>query len=145
MFRFADLNRVIWPVTIGEGTFRVDFAIFNRKQLRERQRRALEQMAGKINAEGAPKSADDVVAMLDAATAREDGDEAELLARVKGWFDVEDGSSQPVPFSVERLQAMLDTDYGFQALMRGLMQASREGPAKNSPPGPAGMPARDQA
>lgn len=145
MFRFADLNRVIWPVAIGEATFRVDFEIFTRKELRERQRQALESVAGKLQADGAPRDAEGVIAMLDATTAREDGDEAQLLRRVRAWYDIEDPDGQPLAFSTERLQAFLDTDYGYQAFMRGLMEASREGPAKNLLPGPGGMPARDQA
>lgn len=145
MFRFADLNRVIWPVAIGEATFRVDFDIFDRKQLRARQQRGLKGALDRIATDGAPKTPDDIAALLEATHQREDADEAELLRRVRGWYDIEDPDGQPLAFSTDRLQALLDTPYGFTALLQGLLEASRAGPVKNLSPGPGGMPERDQA
>ena len=145
MFRFADLDRVIWPVRIGDAEFRGVFRILDRKTLRMREQDAARALAGKLEADGAPRTADDVVAMLEGMAERQDADEAMLRERVLGWYDVEDPQGAPLAFSVERLDALLATDYGYKALMAALMQASRDGPGKNSLPGPAGQPARDQA
>ena len=101
MFRFADLNRVIWPVAIGEATFRVDYDIFDRKQLRARQQRGLKGALDRIATDGAPKTPDDIAALLEATHQREDADEAELLRRVRGWYDIEDPDGQPLAFSTE--------------------------------------------
>lgn len=145
MFRFADLDRVIWPVRIGDAEFRGVFRILDRKTLRAREHDVALTLAGKLAADGAPRTAEDVAAMLEGTAARQDADEAMLRERVLGWYDVEDPQGAPLAFSVERLDALLATDYGYKALMAALMQASREGPGKNSLPGPAGQPARDQA
>ena len=143
MFRFADLNRVIWPVTIGDATFRVDYDIFSRKELQARQAIGLRAALERLKTEGV-HTPEDITRLLEDTHAREAEAEAELLKRVRGWYDVEDQDGQPVPFSAERLQALVDTHYGFDALLQGLQEASRAGPAKNSQPGPGGMPERVQ-
>lgn len=145
MFRFADLNRVVWPVEIGDATLRAVFNIYTRKELRARKRRATEALVARLGDDGQPKTPDDLIALLEVATDKEDDDEAQLHARVIGWYDVEDEEGKPLAFSTERLQALLDTDAGFKAFNRGLLEASQAGPSKNSLPGPAGLPARDQA
>lgn len=145
MFRFADLNRVVWPVEIGGATFRVDFEVYTRKELQSIRRRSAEIALARVTDGDAPKTADEIREVLDAAYRRNSEAEEDLRKRVKGWFDVEDRDGVPFDFSPERLQALLDTDFGFNALMAGLLEASREGPPKNSQPGPAGLPARDQA
>lgn len=145
MFRFGDLNRVIWPVRIGDAEFRAAFTIYGRKDLQERQARSVQAFALRMATEGAPKSADDIAKLLETTFQQQDGDAEDLLARVTDWFDVEDPDGKPLAFTRERLQAFLDTGYGFRAFYAALMEASREGPAKNSQPGPGGMPERDQA
>jgi hypothetical protein len=145
MFRFADLDRVLQPVEIGGGTLRVLYRILSRAELRAREREATMTVGRKLGEDGAPRSADEVEALLDAAAARESGNEALLRERVVGWYDLEGPDGEPLEFTRERLDALLATDYGYRALLGGLMRASRDGPGKNSSPGPAGMPARDQA
>lgn len=145
MFRFADLGQVIWPVTIGDAEFRVAFKIYTRKELRARKQRGTQALVDKINADGTPKTTEDLIKVLEHVAEKEDQDEAELLERVKDWFDVEDGEGKPLGFTVERLQAVLAMEYGFKAFNAALLEASQAGPAKNSQPGPGGAPARDQA
>lgn len=145
MFRFADLDRVLQPVEIGGGSLRVLYRILSRAELRARERAATLTVAGKLRDDGTPRTEADVLALLDASIDRETGNEALLRERVLGWYDLEGPDGVPLEFTPERLDALLATDYGYRALLAGLMRASREGPEKNSSPGPAGMPARDQA
>lgn len=145
MFRFADLDRVLLPVEIGSGTLRVLYRILSRAELRAREREATLAVVGKLREDGMPRTAEDVQALLETSLSRDAGDQALLRERVLGWYDLEGPDGEPLEFTAERLDALLATDYGYRALLGGLMRASREGPAKNSSPGPAGMPARDQA
>lgn len=145
MFRFADLDRVLLPVEIGNGTLRVLYRILSRAELRAREREATLAVVGKLREDGMPRTAEDVQALLETSLSRDAGDQALLRERVLGWYDLEGPDGEPLEFTAERLDALLATDYGYRALLGGLMRASREGPAKNSSPGPAGMPARDQA
>ena len=145
MFRFANLNQVIWPVEIGDGSFRVAFEIFSRAELAARRRNGSEAVVAHIKAEGAPTTVDELAAVYEAIEKRTAENEADLLRRVKDWFDVEDPDGKPLGCTPERVQALIATEYGFNAMLHALLQASREGPAKNSSPGPAGLPARDQA
>lgn len=145
MFRFANLNQVIWPVEIGDGTFRVAFEIFTREELAARRRAGTQAVAAHLETAGVPKTVEELAAVYEAIDTRTAENEAELLRRVKDWFDVEDPDGKPLGCTPERVQALIATEYGFNAMLHGLLQASREGPAKNSLPGPAGLPARDQA
>lgn len=145
MFRFADLDRVLLPVEIGGGTLRVLYRILSRAELRAREHDATQAVARKLRDDGVPRSAEDLEALLEASMTREADNVALLRERVVGWYDLEGPDGEPLEFTAERLDALLATDYGYRALLGGLMRASREGPAKNSSPGPAGMPARDQA
>lgn len=145
MFRFANLNQVIWPVEIGDGTFRVAFEIFSREELAARRRDGAQAVAAHLETAGVPKTVEELAAVYEAIDTRTAENEAELLRRVKDWFDVEDPDGKPLGCTPERVQALIATEYGFNAMLHALLQASREGPAKNSLPGPAGLPARDQA
>jgi len=145
MFRFADLDRVLQPVEIAGGSMRVLYRILSRTELRARERDATLAIAGRLDVNGAPKTTEEVAGLLDASLAREQGNESLLRERVLGWYDLEGPDGTPLEFTAERLEALLATDYGYRALLDGLLRASREGPAKNSSPGPGGTPARDQA
>lgn len=145
MFRFADLGTVIWPVTIGEGTFRVAFRVFTRQELAARRRSGAAAALAHLKDNGPPATVEELAAVYEAIDARTAENVEELQQRVTDWFDVQDPQGQPLSCTRERVQALIDTEYGYSALLEGLLQASREGPAKNSLPGPAGQPARDQA
>lgn len=144
MFRLADLGLVSWPVRIGDAEFRATFRILDRAALRARQQQGLEGFLERLKEDGQPRRPEDVVALLDATHKREDADEAALLARVTDWRNVVDDAGNPVPFSTDHLSALLATEYAFKALLHALLEASREGPEKNSLPGPAGSPAPAQ-
>ena len=144
MFRFADLGRVSVPVAIGEATIQVDFKVLTRKELRALQRQALTSVLASVDA-SRPTSEAEVQALVQTIEEQEAREVSDLEERVMGWRGVVDADGAEVSFSPDRLSAMLAVPYIAEAFMRGLQQASREGPAKNSSPGPAGQPARDQA
>lgn len=151
MFKLADIGIVEWPVHIDHGsidsTLHLQYQVLGRKELRERARTGTQAMLERLNGAGAPRTSEDLIALLDAANTRDDGDEALLLERVKGWRaeDMADADGAPVPYSAERLQALLAQDFLFGPIRDGLFAASRAGPAKNSKPGPAGTPGQVQA
>lgn len=145
MFRFGDLNRVIWPVEIGDGTFRVAFEIFTRDELASRRRKGAEAVMAHLHDAGPPKTVDELAAVYEAIDQRTACNEAELLRRVKDWYDIEDPDGKPLACTPERVRALIATEYGFRAMLHALLEASREGPAKNLSPGPGGLPVRDQA
>lgn len=145
MFRFADIDRVIWPVKIGDAEFRGVFRILDRKALRAHEHTAATTLAQKLVQDGAPRTVEGVTALLESLADQQDSYVAMLRERVVGWYDVQDPEGAPLDFSAERLDALLATEWGFHAFLRALVQASREGPGKNWSPGPAGQPARDQA
>lgn len=154
MFRFADKGEVLWPVPLRQSddsgevqdvTVRVRYRLLPRKVLRARERLALSRL--NVQAVREATTTEALAELLDEVTAREEADEALLLQHVTGWLaeDFCDADGQPVAFAPERLQAMLEFDAFFKPLMAGLHAASREGPAKNSKPGPGGTPALAQA
>ena len=65
--------------------------------------------------------------------------------RSDGWRGVVDPDDQPVEFSAERLQALLQINWFFVAARQALFEVSREGVVKNSSPGPAGAQTQVQA
>lgn len=152
MFRFADKDQVLWPVELRQldengteeaVTVFLRYQLLPREQLREREKQALARMAGHKGA-----SLDDLtglIEMAEAAAEREAGDTALLLKHVRGWKGLVDADDEPLDFSADRLQAMLEFDVYFKPIMAGLHAASRHGPSKNSKPGPGGTPVRDQA
>lgn len=165
MFRAADVGKVWVPVDLPTGgedgsTIWLHQQLFTRKELRDRER-AVAQRA----ADGALQAADQLKA---ARQARIDGTDAvdptesmeamfdrieqveaeeieTLLARTSNWKDVVGDNDMPVPFSTERLAALLEYDWFAKAARKALYTTSREGVAKNSQPGAGGSPARLQA
>ena len=145
MFRFADMNRVTWPVTIGEGTFRVSWEIFTREELAARRREGAGVVGAHVAEHGTPKTVDQLAEIYEAIDKRSAENEAEILRRVRDWYDVQDPDGKPLDCTQERVKALIATEYGYHAMLHSLLEASREGPAKNLSPGPGGLPARDQA
>lgn len=153
MFRYADMGAVFWPVTLRQAndagevvevTVHLAYKLLPRKTLREREKRGLVAAAEKLqNVTGRPAT-EDLIAAFDATVEREEGDVALLLAHVSDWRGFADGD-EPLAFSPERLEALLEYDVYFKPIMAGLHEASRSGPAKNSSPGPGGSPAPAQA
>ncbi len=148
MFRLADQGKVWWPVTLSQATGPDEveevevwllYRIFNRKELRERQREITER----VNAKTGEKPGD-VLAALESVMEVEDSEEGELVDRIEDWRGFGDGEAE-LEFSPERLKALLEHRPIYSALRTGLFEASRRGPRKNSKPGPGGKPAWVQA
>lgn len=152
MFRFADRGTVYWPVplrqnddtgNVVEVTVHIGYALLSRKDLRARERAALERFGQKDLA--AVKDVAGMIALADAVTEREDGDTDFLVKHVTGWRGFSDADNQPLAFTPDRLRALLEIDAFYKPVMVGLHEASRAGPLKNSLPGPGGTPAPAQA
>lgn len=153
MFRFADKNVVWWPVTLRQATpegnveeveVRFAFRLLDRKALRARERTVMGKIAENLTTQSQERSIEELLQAVDAALTREDEGVALLLDHVTNWRGIADGDA-PMEFTRDRLEALLEYDVYFKPIMAGLHEASRAGPAKNSLPGPAGMPARVQA
>jgi hypothetical protein len=67
----------------------------------------------------------------------------ELRSRIVGWNadDIRGPDDEPVSFSEQLRDALLADEARYQALSRGLLEASHGARPKNSLPGPAGSPA----
>lgn len=153
MFRFADKGVVFWPVQLrqideaGEidvATVHLAYRLLTRDELHERERNSLEALAERMGGPVAPRTAEDLIALLDGTIEREASNVDLLLDHVSDWRGFADGD-EPVAFSRERLAALLEYDVYFKPIMAGLFEASRDAPAKNSQPGPGGSPAPAQA
>lgn len=153
MFRFADKGIVFWPVQLrqvdeaGEmevATIHLAYRLLTRDELRDRERNSLKSIVERLGGPDAPRTAEDLITILDATIEREASSVEMLLDRVSDWRGVADGD-EPVEFSRERLASLLEYDVYFKPIVAGLYEASREGPAKNSQPGPGGSPAPAQA
>lgn len=151
MFRMADLGIVLWPVELPQAleeggtehvTVHIGYRILTRKELRAREREVVKRYPE--DEAKAAQNIDELVAVMDRLTAREEGDIELLLERVIEWRGIGDENGD-APFSRDRLAALLEWDVYFRPIMFGLLEASRHGPSKNSSPGPAGTPARVQA
>ena len=123
-------------------TVYIGYRILTRKELRDRERDVIKRYPEEEAK--AAQTIDDLVAVMDRLTAREEGDVQLLLERVIEWRGIGDENGA-APFSADRLAALLEWDVYFRPIMFGLLEASRHGPSKNSSPGPAGTPARVQA
>lgn len=175
MFRFAHLGRVWWPVELPYGggedggepvTIHLLFQLMTDEELDAREKAALAHSVAGLFRDQAPaadgaepaaapsaadeaaqirQQADAVIALLTVTQAAKVESRADLLTRVSDWRDVVDDADQPVPFSTEKLDAMLQWRPVFVAVRDALLTASRDGVSKNSSPGPGGSPARVQA
>jgi hypothetical protein len=146
MYRFAASNKVFWPVTLPsrgedgvpvEATAYIGYLYLSRDELRARDRNAVQAMGVGVPLESRLAEVD----KLDAAN-------VELLrTRIFNWKDIADNNDVPLPFSPETLDAMLADALLFNALLKGLFEASRGAREKNLSPGPGGAsaPARNGA
>lgn len=110
MFKLAQQNEVLWPVTVqvpqdGGTTKAVEISVRYR-------------LLTKTDAR-------DMKAMDDAAS------EQALLSHITGWEGVADMAGNPVPFTPDNLAALVEHDYVARAIVLGLYQASKGAPAKN--------------
>lgn len=160
MFRLADIGVVYWPVTLRsadengnptETTLHVAYRVLTRAELRAREREVAERVARRHAETDVREAPDDaaaierMLALFESVVEREAGDVQFLRDRITDWRGVVDQDGQPVPFSPERLDALLGYDFLFKPLLLGLHEASRAGPLKNLSPGPAGAPTPAQA
>lgn len=153
MFRFADMDQVLWPVELpqrddsgAETTVKVlfRFKLLPRKVLHERQLQALRRMSAAGTTDVNAESVDDLIHVAEAAAEREAGDTDLLMAHTLGWSGITDGDVD-VAFSPDRLRALLEFDVYYRPIMAGLHAASRHAPSKNLQPGPGGAPVVVQA
>lgn len=154
MFRLADQGKVWWPVVLTQATgpepaeevqVWLQLRIFDRKELREREKASLERMADRVKTHGeGALTSEHLLEALEAMTETDDADEEELIGRVCDWRGFGSGEAEE-PFTADKLRALVKTRPLYLAFREALFAASREAPAKNSTPGPAGMSARVQA
>lgn len=167
MIRLAADNTVWWRVNVPdrnddgeivEQPVRFRFRIYTRKELKEKALAranagavATAEAMRKLVGQRTREEIDAALAEAEAAIARM-GDDEELAAqelrdRIIGWRpeDITDQDGQSVSFSEQLRDALLADEARYQALRRGLLEASRGARPKNSLPGPAGSPAAAQA
>lgn len=149
MFRFADIGRQWVPLDLPQegGPVRVFLLmdLIPREQLRGRERSLTERTGeGLLLRAGTVTTVDEFLALFDETTAAEDGDVADILDRTHDWRGF-GTAEEEIGFSRERFAALLAYDLAFKPIRAALFKASREGIAKNSLPGPAGLPAPVQA
>lgn len=128
MFKLAKQREVLWPVTInvpaedGSGAvtpvqIKVRYKLLSRTEIRE----AID--VAKQQAEKGGEMTEEQVR----------ADDEWLAARITGWEDVVDAETgAPVEFSAEALAALMAVPYVTPGLAKGLWDASRGAPAKNS-------------
>lgn len=156
MFRTANLGRVWWPVELPQfaddgtttlATVLICYRVFTRAELKAR-RAEVDDAIGTPLREAAAAGTEvsqwaEVQRRLDV---QEEADLAELRARIVDWKRVVvDATDEPVPFSAELRDQLLELKPYFKALRAGLQEASDGARTKNSLPGPGGTPERDQA
>lgn len=154
MFRLAHTGVVRWPVELldvdDQGdpistTVRVSYRILTRAEQRQYEQARYDQLSsqllGKLKA-GAER--EDLRAIQVQAETLQAEDLALLRERVVGWAadDVQDQEGQPVPFSAEALEPLMQFECHYRALFQGLLEASRAAVPKTSSPGPAGVRAQ---
>ncbi len=148
MFKFADMNIVVWPVEFRQpgldggdtATVHVHFKLLPREVLNARDLAVAKRLAARVDTDAS--SIGQLMEMAEAVIERRPEDEQLIVDHITGW-NADDFEGR-VEFSVENLRALLQYDVYYTPLMAGLHEASRHGPLKNSLPGPGGMPARVQ-
>lgn len=147
MFKFAPKGLVNWPVKLAtrnegelvEHSAMFLFRVLTRSELQaEIARRLVPAANALVEAMRQAKSGEDASDVITRAMREmEEGDKL-LRERVVGWRDIVDESGEPIPFSLETLNAMLEDPLLYGAIKQGLMDASNGAVAKNSQPGAAG-------
>lgn len=118
MFKFATQRRVLWPIEIKVPS---------------------DDGSGKVESVEV-KVLFDLMTRSEAKAIEDDIDKAPhvLPEKVKGWEGIANESGEPIEFSAENLDALLDIPYIERAFAIGLIQASNGAPAKNSKAGSGG-------
>lgn len=155
MFDLAHLGVVAWPVTLTQqatdGTFvdttiTVRYRVFSREELRTRSQATLGKTLMRIHELVRDKANPDEIAGaaqdIDTAAREEEGT---LLDRITGWSGVGNAETGgEVPYSPDIGRAVIALEPHYQALWRGLLEASQQARPKNSLPGADGSPAPGQ-
>lgn len=149
MFRFADMGRQWVPVDLLQESepVRVHLlqTLLTREELRARERIITERTgAGLVQAVQDVSTVEGLLQLFDDTTRAEDGDVADILKRTHDWRGFGTADTE-IAFTPERFAAVLAYDLAFKPIRSALYKASREGVAKNSEPGAAGLPAVAQA
>jgi hypothetical protein len=136
MLRINHQREVWYPIIVkllredGKGLDAVEFEIryhlLTRKEQREKMREALDQTRTLNDA----SYRDQLAATMDAK--KLEVYDTWLRSRVKDWRGIGDLDGQPIPFSDDALQSVMDSSTAIaQAIDAGLFNASRDQPAKN--------------
>jgi hypothetical protein len=155
MFDLAHKGIVAWPFNLVQqqdgGGFTevpvtVRFRVFTRAERRERDKKSLATVLGRlmdlVKRKADPEELEAVRAEMEKVGAAE---EAELLARIEGWSGFGNAATgEEVPYSAEVAQAVFAYEPHYQRFWAALMEASRQAQPKNSLPGAGGAPAPGQ-
>jgi hypothetical protein len=139
MFEFVRNNDCFWPVELpkrqDDGSILpvrvlIKFRLFTRSEL-IKKRDAITAVAEQLAAARAGAAPDQVLASLRAQEAMHEDQDAEVRDRIVGWRDIVDLDGNAVPFDTDTLEWLLDDEPRFEALRKGLYEASRGAVAKN--------------
>lgn len=141
MFDRAQQGECFWPVKLPKRTeaggieeveVLVRYRIFTRSELRAR-RRQITDAAEKLAAAKDSGEMEVLPTFITRQEQMESQDEDELRERIVGWKGilVSAESGEELPFSEADREWLLDDEPRFQALRRGLYEASRGAIAKN--------------
>ncbi|MGE0289688.1 MAG: hypothetical protein AB7I42_25640 [Bradyrhizobium sp.] len=141
MFKFARKREVLWPVTVlvplddgsgqvAEMEIRIRYRLLTSTELNDRAREELE-VALSAGVEGG--AVDGMLAQL--SPDRINKAMEDLKGRITGWEGLADEAGEPLAFTPENLDGVLEIPYLRTAIHRGLVEASQGAPAKNSKAG----------
>ena len=142
MFTFASDGKVYWPVTLRTRTDEgvVDakavfgFVIFNRDELRERDKQAMQARIERQEAretDGEDITAAELRKMVQDVDGVDADKRAQLRMRIFDWRQISDAEGKPLAFDPATLDAMLNDPLIFEDLWIGLQQASLGAVRKN--------------
>lgn len=136
-FLFANLNRVWWPVelaqtledgTVAVTTIQVLFERMTQKQLKDLVTATMDDLQRR---RAELQDSDAPSAGLTAAYEAEAAATERLVERVIDWRGIVDEAGDEVPFSRERLLALLEFRPERQAFAKAWRECSEKAPAKN--------------
>ncbi len=151
MFRLADQGLIWVPVVVpgddGEDTtIHLLMQVMDEDELAGREKDvALRSAEGFLAKAQETRTREDLERLMEEVSRVRASDKQELIARTSNWHGVHDSNGDAVPFSAERMAALLRWHWLAKRVRSAFFQASREGVSKNSLPGLAGLPARGQA
>lgn len=149
MYEFAPKRNVLWPVDMPQQSedgseapprrMLIRYKLLTRTELAARNAIIARSLVGNLTGVTDPNEAERIIA---AAEQRAAANAEQLRERVLGWRDPASGKAGD--FTAEEREALLEDFPTFDALLRGLVEASEGARAKNSSPGPASPPAEVQ-